>query len=181
MPTKLSVTPPADFVEFRKDAVLQGIHQRFEEQVRLYPRNIAIKTGQMAATYAETNSFANSIAVEILSVIGTDLSQAAILQPNTPEVIFSILGAMKAHKAYVPLDPNFPTERLQIMLEDATPAILLTDDQHMGLAEELVGTKQIPILNTSQIQFYTDAPNPQVPCDPLDRAYILYTLSLIHI
>jgi hypothetical protein len=44
MPIKLAVTRPADFVEFRKEFILQGIHQRFEEQARLYPENVALKT-----------------------------------------------------------------------------------------------------------------------------------------
>ncbi len=84
------------------------------------------------------------------------------------------MASLKAHKAYVPLDPNFPKERLRIMLEDAQPAVLLTDDRHMGLAEELAG-EQVRIINTSSVKRHADAPDPRVPCDPLDRAYILYT------
>jgi amino acid adenylation domain-containing protein len=174
MPTKLSVMCPPDFVEFRKESIQQGIHERFEEQVRLHPAHIALRTWDVAHTYAQANGFANSIAGEILSASGKGLAQAALLLPNTPEVILAILASLKAHKAYVPLDPNFPKDRLRIMLEDAEPTVLLTDDQHMGLAEELAGT-QVRIINTSWIQRDADAPNPQVPCDPLDRAYILYT------
>jgi hypothetical protein len=43
MPCKLTVIRPSDFVEFRKEAIQQGIHDRFEGQVRLYPGNIARK------------------------------------------------------------------------------------------------------------------------------------------
>jgi len=174
MPTKLTVACPSDFVPFRKEAVVQGIHQRFEDQVRLHPANLALKTRNAAYTYADTNGYANSIAAEILSVSGKELAQAAILLPNTPEMILAILASLKAHKAYVPLDPNFPKDRLRIMLEDAEPAVLLTDDQHMGLAEELAG-KQVSIINTSWIERHADASNLGVACDPLDRAYILYT------
>jgi amino acid adenylation domain-containing protein len=174
MPTKLSVTRPADFVEFRQESVLQGIHERIEEQARLHPTNIVLRTRDVAYTYTQANGFANSIAAEILSVAGQGLAQAAILQPNTPEVIISLLAALKAHKAYVPLDPNFPKERLRIMLEDAEPTVLLTDDQHMGLAEELAGNR-VRIINTSWVERRADAPDLHVPCDPLDRAYILYT------
>lgn len=175
MPTRLNIRRPNDFVEFPQSDVEQGIHQRFEDQVRLYPSNIALKTENNAFTYAESNGFANSIANIILEKTGPDISQAAILQRNAPEIVFSILAAMKARKAYVPLDPNFPKERLQMMLEDAEPKILLTDDEHVNLAEELVGSRQIPILNTSQIQCHVDAPNPNVDSDPMDRAYILFT------
>jgi len=174
MPATLNTKPAADFREFRKQSILQGIHQRIEEQVRLYPNRVALKTRDATYTYAEMNGFANSIAAEILSVTGGDLAQAAILQPNTPELIVSLLASLKAHKAYVPLDPNFPKPRLQMMLEDAEPAVLLTDEQHLPLAEVLAG-KHVRIINTTAIKRHADAPNPRVTCDPVDRAYILYT------
>jgi sugar O-acyltransferase (sialic acid O-acetyltransferase NeuD family) len=174
MPTELVTARPADFVEFRKESILQGIHQRFEEQVRLHPKNIALKTQAAAHTYAETNGFANSIAAEILSATGKELAQVGLLLPNTPELVIAIMASLKAHKAYVPLGHNFPIERLRVMLEDADPVVLLTDDEHLELAQQLAGNK-VRIINTSKIKRHADAPNPQVPCDPLDRAYILYT------
>jgi len=85
------------------------------------------------------------------------LAQVAFLLPNTTETIVAMLASLKARKAYVPLDHNFPTERLRAMLEDAEPALLLTDDQHMRLAEELAG-KQMRILNMSRIERHPDAP-----------------------
>jgi sugar O-acyltransferase (sialic acid O-acetyltransferase NeuD family) len=174
MPAKLIVARPDDFVEFRKESILQGIHERFEEQVHLHPGNIALKTRETALTYAEINGFANSMAAEILSASDKEMAQAALLLPNAPQVIVAILAALKAHKAYVPLDPNFPKDRLRIMVEDAEPVVLITDDAHMGLAEELAG-KRARIINSSRIKGDAAAPNPQVPCDPLDRAYILFT------
>ena len=174
MSATLNTKPPADFLEFPKQSIRQGIHQRIEEQVRLGPNRVALKTRDQTYTYAEMNGFANSIAMEILSATGKELAQAAILQPNTPELIMSMLASLKARKAYVPLDPNFPKQRLQIMLDDAEPAILLTDEQHVPLAEELAG-KHVRIINTTAIKRHADALNPQVACDPLDRAYILYT------
>jgi hypothetical protein len=61
MPTKLTVRRPSDFVEFRKESVLQGIHERFEEQVRLYPANVAVKTSEATLTYAETNELGSTM------------------------------------------------------------------------------------------------------------------------
>ena len=174
MPAKLTVTRPADFVEFGKESIFQCIHQRFEQQARLRPKNIAIKTQTTAHTYAEANGFANSIAAEILSVAGPKLAQVALLLPNKPELILAILGSLKAHKTYVPLDYHFPKERLRVMCEDAAPSVLLTCDEHMNLAEEIVG-KGARVINLSEIRLNASAPNPDVACDPLDPAYILYT------
>jgi sugar O-acyltransferase (sialic acid O-acetyltransferase NeuD family) len=174
MPPTVDVPPPADFREFPKQSILQAIHQRIEEQVRLRPAQVALRTRDATYTYTEMNGLANSAAAEVLSVAGETLAQAAILQSNTPELIVNMLACLKAHKAYVPLDPNFPKQRLQTMLEDAEPAVLLTDESHLPLAEELAG-RRVRIVNTSAIERRADAPNPQVACDPLDRAYILYT------
>ncbi len=174
MSTKLTPTCPRDFVFFSKSAIYQGIHERFEDQARLYPNSIAIKSRDASYSYFQTNGFANSITEKILSAVGGDLAQAAIIQPNAPEIIISILASLKARKAYVPLDPNYPKERLRIMLDDSDARILLTDDRHVELAEELAG-KKIQIINTSRIECRAETPNPRVACDPLDRAYILYT------
>lgn len=174
MPTKLTVTCPADFIEFRKASVLQGIHNRIEEQVQLYPAKTALISGELTYTYTELNAHANSIAFAILTLCGEGLAQVALLLPNTPELIFGMLGSLKAHKAYIPLDCNYPVERLRAMFEDAKPSVVLTDDAHLALAEELSGNR-IPILNTSKMSYFPDAPNPKIVCDPLDRAYILYT------
>ncbi len=174
MPTNLTVARPADFVEFQNQSILQGIHQRIEEQVLLYPSATSLKSGSLTYSYTELNGLANSVAHAIIAKCGTGLAQAALLLPNTPEMIFGMLGALKAHKAYVPLDRNYPLERLRAMFEDAEPSVLLTDDSHYDLAEELA-RKRVPIINTSQINRHADAPNLKLNCDPLDRAYILFT------
>ncbi len=174
MPTKLTVTRPPDFIEFQKASIFQGIHQRIEEQVQLYPSHIALKSREVAYTYSEMNGHANSVAEAILQKCGKNLTQAAILLPNTTEMIIGMLGSLKAHKAYVPLDRNFPMERLRTMFADAESSVLLTDDAHQNLAEELTQGRT-PIINISGIKRHPDTPNPNVECDPLDRAYLLYT------
>lgn len=174
MPSRLIVSRPSDFVEFPKESIFQGIHERFEQIVRRCPGNIALKARDVAWTYAETNGFANSVAEEILSTSGKNLARVALLLPNTAEMIVAILASLKAHKVYVPLDRNFPRERQRMMLEDAEPTALLTDDQHLELARELAG-RNVRIINLSRLKRYADASNPRVPCDPLDLAYILYT------
>ncbi|MGI9608943.1 MAG: non-ribosomal peptide synthetase [Acidimicrobiia bacterium] len=174
MPGRLTVRQPADFVPFPKEDVLQGIHERFEDQVRLHADRLALLTRDAAHTYRDTNARANAIAYDILSAAGKQLGQAAILLPNDTDAIVSILAVLKAHKAYVPLDPNFPEERLRTILDDSESIVLLTDDDRLELAERLAQGR-MHIVNISQLEYEPDAPDPQVPCDPLDRAYILYT------
>ena len=171
---KDAVSKPSDFVEFSRQSVQQCIHQRFEEQVRCHAGRIALKTRRQACTYAGVNEDANAIADELLKVGGTTLAQVAVLLPHSVEMIASLLGAFKSHKVFVPLDPCYPKERLRLMLEDADAIAILTDDQNMRLAEDL-SRGRIHILNIANMQQSEGAPNPNVACEPMDRAYILYT------
>jgi non-ribosomal peptide synthetase component F len=68
MPTKLTVTRPHDFIEFQKSSILQGIHQRIEEQTRLYPAKVALKAADLSYTYSQLNGHANSVAHAILAL-----------------------------------------------------------------------------------------------------------------
>jgi sugar O-acyltransferase (sialic acid O-acetyltransferase NeuD family) len=120
------------------------------------------------------NGAANALAVKILSASGTALGQAGLLLPNNPQLIVAMLASLKAHKAYVPLDCNFPQERLRTMLDEVQPCVLITDDEHLTLARNLAAN-HLRILNMSGMPLRGDTPNPGVPCDPLERAYILYT------
>ena len=102
------------------------------------------------------------------------MAQTALLLPNGPEMIYSMLGSLKAHKAYVPVDAHFPKDRLRAMIAHCQPVVLLTDGAHLELAAELAD-RRIPIINTDAIRFREDKRKPGIPCRPLDRAYILYT------
>jgi sugar O-acyltransferase (sialic acid O-acetyltransferase NeuD family) len=174
MPAKLSVRKPADFIECRQDSILQGIHQQIEGQVRLYPDKEAISSEDLIYTYSELNGLANSVAEAIISAVGSALGQVAILQSNTPDLVISILASLKAHKAYVPLDRNFPKERLKAMMSDSLAGVILTDNKHAHLAEELQASGA-KIINVQAIRRWADHPNLNLRCDPMDRAYILYT------
>ncbi len=175
MPTKLTVRKPGDFVEFPFQAIFQGIHQRIEQQVEIHARKTAICARRVAYSYAEMNGLANSLAERILSAKGTKLGQVAILQSNTADLIISLLASLKAHKAYVPLDCNFPKERLRTMMSDSDAEVVLTDCAHLSLAEELRTNKGQTMINVEETARRPDTPSPDIPCDPMDRAYILYT------
>lgn len=174
MPTMLAVRKPEDFIAFPLSSIFQGIHQKIEQQVERYNDRTAIAIREGAYSYSKMNGMANSLAAEILSSTGAKLGQVAILQPHRPELIISLLASLKAHKAYVPLDCNFPKERLRAMMSDSEAELILTDREHVPLAEELAG-KSIRILPIDEITLDPDAPNLNISCDPMDRAYILYT------
>jgi amino acid adenylation domain-containing protein/thioester reductase-like protein len=102
------------------------IHQLFEEQVEREPSRVALVHGSRSLTYAELNSKANQLANDLRrDGVGPDQVVGIFLERSL-EMIVGLLGILKAGAAYLPLDPNYPPERLRMMLEDSTPHAVLT-------------------------------------------------------
>jgi non-ribosomal peptide synthetase component F len=112
------------------------IHRLFEEQVEQTPDAIAIVFEDEQLTYRELNIRANKLAhhLQQLGVVPDVL--VGICLERSMEMIVGLLGILKAGGAYLPLDPTYPQERLNFMLEDAQISILLT---HSLLAPLLTG------------------------------------------
>ena len=100
------------------------IHQLFEAQVAQSPNAIAVSFGQRQYTYHELNSGSNQLA-HYLQKLGVAQTLVGICMEPSPMMVASLLGILKAGAAYVPLDPTYPPERLQFMLEDAQVSVLL--------------------------------------------------------
>ena len=110
------------------------IHQLFEEQVEHTPDAVAVEFGNQQLTYDELNAKANQLAHYLKSLgVKADVLVGICIERSL-EMIVGLLGILKAGGAYLPLDPNYPNERLSFMLEDAQVQVLLT--QH-SLLERL--------------------------------------------
>ncbi|HEY6928030.1 MAG TPA: amino acid adenylation domain-containing protein, partial [Steroidobacteraceae bacterium] len=102
------------------------IHELFEAQVRRTPQAIAVVCDDERLTYAELNSKANQLA-RYLRAQGVEADQlVGICIERDVGMVVGLLGILKAGAAYVPLDPSYPSERLQYMLEDAAPRAIVT-------------------------------------------------------
>ena len=113
-------------VEYPKDGT---IYELFEEQVTKTPDGIAVVYEDAQLTFKELNERSNKIAHYLRKMgVGAD-SFVAIAVDRSVEMIVGLLGIMKAGGAYIPLDPSYPQDRLEFMLEDAKPAILLTESK----------------------------------------------------
>ena len=104
-----------------------GLAELFERQVASAPDRTAVIQAGRSVSYAELNARANQIAHRLRALgVGPDVLVGVGLN-RTPDLIAALLGVLKAGGAYVPLDPAFPAERLAWMLEDARPAVIITD------------------------------------------------------
>jgi len=105
------------------------IHRLFEEQAERTPDLTAVTYEDQSLTYAELNARANQLA-RYLREKGVSADQlVGICVERSLEMIVGLLAILKAGAAYVPLDPNYPAERLAYMLQDAAPLVVLTQER----------------------------------------------------
>ncbi len=103
------------------------INQLFEEQVIKTPDNIAVVFKQENLTYQQLNEKANQLAYYLRKLgIEKDCFIGIFLE-RSPKLIISMLAILKLGCAYVPLDINYPLERLYFMLEDAKINLIITE------------------------------------------------------
>ncbi|HYP52870.1 MAG TPA: amino acid adenylation domain-containing protein, partial [Pyrinomonadaceae bacterium] len=102
------------------------IHELFERQAAATPDAVAVAYEETQLTYGELDARSNQLA-RVLRARGVGPETVVcVLMERSAEVVVGLLGVMKAGGAYLPLDPTYPRERLQFMLEDSRAALLLT-------------------------------------------------------
>ncbi|WP_026798625.1 non-ribosomal peptide synthetase, partial [Planktothrix prolifica] len=153
------------------------IHQLFEEQVERTPDAVAVTYENESLTYRELNNRANQLAHYLRQnyQIKPD-TLVGICVERSLEMIIGILGILKAGAAYLPLDPEYPPERLQFILEDSGILLLLTQGflKEKLLLTNLKNPNQILYLDEQSFSpLLTDNPSSQTKTDSL--AYVIYT------
>ncbi|WP_080283458.1 non-ribosomal peptide synthetase, partial [Clostridium botulinum] len=155
-------------VDYPKDKTIQEL---FEEQVEKTSNNIAVVFEDKKLTYRELNERANSLArvlrdkgVKADSIIG-------IMVERSLEMIVGIIGILKAGGAYLPIDPNYPKERIEYMLKDSGSNILLSKSD---LVETIEFDSEFIDLYNEEI-FKNDITNLPKINNSKDLAYIIYT------
>jgi amino acid adenylation domain-containing protein/non-ribosomal peptide synthase protein (TIGR01720 family) len=151
------------------------LHERFEAQAAARPDAVALVDEGEQLSYGCLNARANQVARHLNALgIGRE-SKVAICLERSAELVVSILGVLKAGAAYVPLDPSYPRERLEFMLQDVGSSALLS--RH-GLRERLPADRA-PVLVDLDAELALvagrDARNREAPAYPDGLAYVIYT------
>ncbi|WP_127534562.1 non-ribosomal peptide synthetase [Paenibacillus kobensis] len=142
----------------------------FEEQVGRTPDHIAVVFEDETMSYAMLNEKANQLAYKLRELGVRPDDRVAILARRSMEMMIGIYGVMKAGGAYVPMDPSYPDNRIQYMLEDCQPKAIL-----LGKAE-LPFKEDIPVIDLLDPEVYTgEAANPVHVNAPKDLMYTIYT------
>jgi amino acid adenylation domain-containing protein len=102
------------------------IHQLFEDQIQRTPNALALVSEDSQLTYQELDQRANQLAHYLQGQgVGPDVL-VGICMERSPDMIVALMATLKAGGAYLPLDPRYPRERLDMILQDSHPAVLLT-------------------------------------------------------
>jgi len=165
--------PNGRFLEFSREETDQSIPERFEKIAQKYPDRLAVKTKNHSLTYNVLNSTANRMAHTILSQRGRKNEPVALLMEHDAPVIAAILGALKAGKFYVPLDPSLPHLRVKYILEDLQASYIVTNNKNLPLAKSLAGTV-IDLVNIDELDSLPDG-NPCIGIQPESLSWVIYT------
>lgn len=155
----------------------RSFHTLFGEQAALRPGALAlVETGgrQRQWTYRDLDTQSNQLAQHLRGLGVGPEALVGLLVDRGIESVLAMLATWKAGGAYLPLDPEYPTERLAFMLNDARPVVLLTQSQ---LVSRVAATKQIVVCidrDWPQIAECSQAP-PSDVTRPHDLAYVIYT------
>ncbi|MBD1581640.1 non-ribosomal peptide synthetase [Pseudoalteromonas sp. S16_S37] len=137
----------------------------FRQQAQQYPTHIAIQDGENTLTYHELDTLSDRYAATLQAHGATTDSIVALCLPRSHELLTCLLGVMKSGAAYLPLDPEQPTARLQQIINDANPIIVVSE-----LAA--LNTVHTMSLNALKQQIHPLQP---VNILPHHLAYVLYT------
>ncbi|WP_414753961.1 amino acid adenylation domain-containing protein [Anabaena sp. CCY 9910] len=150
------------------------IHQLFEEWVEQTPDAVAVVFENQQITYKELNHRANQLAHQLQTLGVKPDVLVGICVERSLEMIVGLLGILKAGGGYVPLDPNYPSDRLAFMLNDAQLPVLLTQQR---LVEKLPEHQAIAICLDADWNEIAknNSSNPTSTVTTANLAYVIYT------
>lgn len=148
------------------------VHQMFEKQVTLQPNATVLKFEDTSITYAELNQKANQIANYLISNGVKQNDLVGIYVYRSIEMFAGIYGILKAGAGYIPIDPTYPSDRVNYMIQDSEVSIVLTNTDTEGIFGE--NTKVVDLKNEA---FFVDqsVENPNIATQPEDAVYMIYT------
>lgn len=143
------------------------IYNLFEEQANKTPSNIALAYENSELSYDELNKKANQIAHKLIAQNIKPNDVVAVLMPRSLEMLIAILGILKSGACYLPIDSDYPEDRIKYMLENSNAKLVLTLNDNYNVI-----TNTIKITDTL---FTGNDSNPNIINNIEDSSYMIYT------
>jgi amino acid adenylation domain-containing protein len=149
------------------------VEKLFEEQARKNPNALAVVDGVSRYTYADLNRAADALARSLREICVGPERRVALYIDRSFEMIVAMLAALKAGAAYVPIDPTYPSGRVNYLLRDASPKAIVT----AGEFDSQVEVGGIPVIKLDVTALLASEEDPSTTAAaPLDApAYVIYT------
>jgi len=153
-----------------KPATFAAVHELFARHADQTPTAVALIYDDRELTYGELNQRAEHVAAQLqLRGLGAG-HRIAVCAERSFEMLIAVLAVLKCGAAYVPLDPDYPPERLAYMLDDAQASVILVD----ALSRIQTPAQPIPILLIDHLG-EGEAHFTPTPIRPGDPIYMVYT------
>lgn len=148
--------------------------RRFEEIVANAPQAIALKSRDQTLTYAELNRRANQLARHLRTLgVSTDVKVCMGL-PHEIDAYVALLAILKAGGVYVPVDPAYPSARIDLVLADSEARVLIAHRDTASRAET-VGAVLVVLSESQELLAHYPEEDLEESVGPTDLAYIIYT------
>ncbi|MGE8158582.1 amino acid adenylation domain-containing protein [Paraburkholderia sp. NPDC080076] len=158
----------------------QALHRQFEQKALASPDAIALEfvdsqghTQQM--TYGELDTNADRVAASLIEAGVRADTAVALCVERSFDMVVALIGVLKAGAAYLPIDPDYPADRIAYLLEDAKPAVVLTQPHLLERIAAAVDSTRAKVLTVDALRgadFTLSAP---VAVAPDQLAYLIYT------
>ncbi|CAE6772552.1 non-ribosomal peptide synthetase [Paraburkholderia domus] len=166
--------------QFWPQAEQQPLHRQFELAAIARPDAIALEfidpQGRMQQmTYGALDANANRVAAALIEAGVRPDTAVALCVERSFDMVVALIGVLKAGAAYLPVDPDYPAERIAYLLNDANPAVVLTQPhlrERVIAAVESIGVK---ILTVDQLLSTGTTLAAPVDVAPEQLAYLIYT------
>lgn len=141
-----------------------------DEQAQKNPHKIAIYNQEGSLSYSELKSKSDALASYIISTNLGNENLIGISLKRSPEMLIAILAVLKANKGYVPLDPNFPSDRIEYMISNSKIKTIITEE---NLKSKYLDGNNIILLDT--FDFSKSGKNEFAKVSHNQTAYVIYT------
>jgi amino acid adenylation domain-containing protein/non-ribosomal peptide synthase protein (TIGR01720 family) len=149
------------------------IHELISQQVAANPTALAVTFAHKQLTYAELDTLANRLAHKLIELgVGPEVRVGVAMQ-RSDTLLVALLAVLKAGGTYVPLDPDYPAERVAYMLEDSRALVLLTE-QSVAATLNVTADTQVLLMEDGPWADYPGSA-PVTPVTPDNLAYVIYT------